>query len=462
MEETLKSFSEAKKLIDAFYSNKNNKRLIDRYHHETFFDMIGGSRSESVHSNFLSWILNQNHWSISSDRHLVLDLLYCIQKRADKSINKENCFPKKLIDALACPEVSFKYKVDEHNQSIKGAIREYPLKEFTVEKKRGFVDLHILGEISCEKETFPVRIIIENKIDSRENPHQTDKYYAYFSGNLDYLNDKRIKYGLNKNPKKQKNLYRCPKLDNEIQVFVYLTANSNYEIERLDSKEIGCECEYFIHINYQDLLDDILLPLVTSNSINPRDRYILNEYIDVLSFTSISNNHITQNMAIKMNDSKMLIKFWDDNQAIIMASLEALRKDVDAGDIDKDEVSTVIESIKKVNSSRDYSKYRIDDSPVKYNKRQLIDKLVKDYVTQNPNITIDELIRVFPKFEKNDCSDAFQVIYDYIPNSSKEYNSFILGKHLYFINSQWTLPKVERLINHLNDIDGFPFQIYKI
>lgn len=49
-----------------------------------------------------------------------------------------------------------------------------------------------------------------------------------------------------------------------------------------------CSCDYFIHINYQDILDNIILPLIKSEVIGPRHKLILNEYAETLR--SLYNN----------------------------------------------------------------------------------------------------------------------------------------------------------------------------
>lgn len=165
-----------------------------------FFDMIDKSYSESVHSAFLAWILTQEEWLICQDRNLVLELLRCVSMRAKQQDKLgDEYFSERLIKALDSKDVSY---------SSDSVDREYPLDGFEVEGKGGSVDLHIKGQISLGKETFPIRIIVENKIYSNEFDNQTCKYYAYFSNDFKYLEKKGIKYhACKKHTKNQKHTY---------------------------------------------------------------------------------------------------------------------------------------------------------------------------------------------------------------------------------------------------------------
>lgn len=49
--------------IDNFYNNKSHIELIHKYSSETFFDVLGKSRSESAHSNFLKWFFLNREWN---------------------------------------------------------------------------------------------------------------------------------------------------------------------------------------------------------------------------------------------------------------------------------------------------------------------------------------------------------------------------------------------------------------
>lgn len=171
--------------LEGNYIYKENSMDTDEvFVGDTFFDMIDKSYSESVHSAFLAWILTQEEWLICQDRNLVLELLRCVSMRAKQQDKLgDEYFSERLIKALDSKDVSY---------SSDSVDREYPLDGFEVEGKGGSVDLHIKGQISLGKETFPIRIIVENKIYSNEFDNQTCKYYAYFSNDFKYLEKKAL------------------------------------------------------------------------------------------------------------------------------------------------------------------------------------------------------------------------------------------------------------------------------
>ena len=95
------------------------------------------------------------------------------------------------------------------------------------------------------------------------------------------------------------------------------------------------ECEQFVHITYQDLLDHIFEPLRRQPDINQRTKFILDEYINSLSIPSHtveenSSTHIqTSILAIGMEEKELLQSFWEKHNRLIIAALNAMSGDND-------------------------------------------------------------------------------------------------------------------------------------
>lgn len=137
-----------------------------------------------------------------------------------------------------------------------------------------------------------LRLIIECKVGAKETNGQTERYYET--------------YGKEK--------------DGRTNIYVYLTPNG------ADSPK----CKEFIHINYQEIIDDILNPILKDENLSPRTKFIIDDYILALEkpaeeFNERGNktkNNIIMGTSNEMNE--MLIKFWDEHQNLITNAVEAL------------------------------------------------------------------------------------------------------------------------------------------
>lgn len=137
-----------------------------------------------------------------------------------------------------------------------------------------------------------LRLIIECKVGAKETNGQTERYYK------DYGKEK----------------------DGRTNIYVYLTPNG------ADSPK----CKEFIHINYQEIIDDILNPILKDENLSPRTKFIIDDYILALEkpaeeFNERGNktkNNIIMGTSNEMNE--MLIKFWDEHQNLITNAVEAL------------------------------------------------------------------------------------------------------------------------------------------
>ena len=124
--------------------------------------------------------------------------------------------------------------------------------DLLIKKCQDRIDIFIKCHLDNNQE---LQIIIENKIDSNEG-----------------LNKKQVKTGCDVYDKslQTSRYYVATKRKNQEtlkQLYVYLTPSLNNE----------CECANFIKITYQDVIDGIIVPMLSTTSLSSRARFFLEE-----------------------------------------------------------------------------------------------------------------------------------------------------------------------------------------
>ena len=272
---------------DDIIRSKNDpdyQRLEEFYKSKSFSEIVGISRREDIHSKFLVWLLN------NSESHGLGD------------------YPvKKFLDIV----VKFsKDKLNENSDLYNSIVTEdYEVKSVFVQRekdiKTGRLDIYIELALAIsdkqtkgENEDLHLKLIIENKVDSKENDDQTERYYNYFSS---------LK-------------------DNAVKIYIYLTPISTPDLKERGDPE--CVRNEFIQINYQSIVDFLIEPALKLN-ITEHTRNILNEYLKTLSQPLINNNKNKNKMimALSENEKNLLSRFWNKNQKLIMASADVIISD---------------------------------------------------------------------------------------------------------------------------------------
>lgn len=181
----------------------------------------------------------------------------------------------------------------------------------------GFIDIFIELEVSYLDKDKTVKIIIENKVEASESGEQTQKYYDYF-----------------------KNEY----LDNTIYLYVYLKPNSKIDFENLKEEgKVECSCKEYFQINYQGLLDYLLVPVLEQN-ISEKTKDIISNYIQSLACYNIDKkNKKGLVMAMEDKEKELLNRFWENNKTLIQTVIYALSED----DNDAKDINNIIEKISR-------------------------------------------------------------------------------------------------------------------
>lgn len=312
-------------MIRGFNNDPNVLKLQHNYSRRPFMDILGIARTETAHSSFLAWLFNpnENYGLGLTPLRLLLELL--VNYKGNVSIPKDLDEGSIIVRSLDISSVNVE--------------REYHLDD-----NKGFLDIYI--EFQVKSEIYG--IVIENKIDAKENvkktedkeEYQTEKYYEYFRSN-----GKNIK-----------------------TIFVFLSPEHNGKLE-------GTDNPHFINISYRMLTESVLDNLLLDTNINETAKFYLEEYIRILYRPSLyileksSKKKEKQTiLAISKSESETINKIKDDHKdlgRLIFEDNENL----------SNEIGSVIDNFKEAN-------------------RTILDLLWPDYTgktKRSKNRTFDEL-----------------------------------------------------------------------
>lgn len=321
--------------IQKFNADSRIGYLHSMYESNSFMNCLSVSRREMSHSKFLSELLKEDSFHNAGSLPLQL-FLEAVLDRAIKQDTRLKEHPKK---AVMFP-------------SLKSAImaRSLSLSDIDVSPEVDFSDgnnnsgrVDIL--INCRvkplkredgKDVKFLNIIIENKVYAEEGDKQTEKYYKHFNAFLKNKAEEQVDTSTRKGgPRSLYNLY------------VYLTPAAPSDIEAL--KEPECECKEFVQICYQDILDQVLDPLLDQKDLSPRGRFFIEEYRRSLGVSfenvEISSKEIggtnktrinTIIMAVGQKESEELCGFWSDYKDLFKAAINEKNRQDDDDDNDDD------------------------------------------------------------------------------------------------------------------------------
>ncbi|AND63126.1 hypothetical protein AX766_01150 [Flavobacterium covae] len=303
-------FEISQKIID-FKNDIDVQKLQNLYLTKSYLEILSVNRREISHSSFLAWLLDRN------ENHLLQN------------------FPiNKFLEIILIRGAS---QIESYNSSFYNSIitDNYTIKTLNIKKEHkinsfGRIDILIELSLIINNNEHNLKIIIENKVSSTENNDQTNSYFNYFEG---------IKQA------------------RDIHLYIYLTAIPSLKLNQLTEPE--CNCKKFIQINYQDLVDRIIEPILNQN-ISENTRFILKDYLISLSQPSIMDTEENENkqktkliMAFGKEEKELLTNFWKKNEKLIMTAMYAISID-DSQDEDIRETSKKAYDL-YATSDRDYS-----------------------------------------------------------------------------------------------------------
>ena len=148
-----------------FNNDLNVQKLEAFYNSSSFWEIIGVSRKEKQHSNFIAWILNNNE------------------------IHSLGKFPiQKFLEILVIN--SKEKQLESHNELFNTIIvSDYEISEIQIETEKAikiknsnyrFIDIFIQATISYMGKDKLLKIVVENKVSTKEHTEQTTAYFNYF------------------------------------------------------------------------------------------------------------------------------------------------------------------------------------------------------------------------------------------------------------------------------------------
>ncbi len=410
---------ELRTLIRKFNNDENVNQLENYYHSKSFPEILGASRKELVHSSFLAWILNdkESHQLLDFPIRKLLELIVIYSNDSQKQKNKS------LFDSIIVSDYS---------------ISELYIETERVEKGVGRIDLYIEITIQSNGKNSRLRLIIENKVGTKEHSDQTTKYF---------------------------NHYEIQKEKGFINLYVFLTPISSLDLMELQEPE--CSCKEYTQVNYQSIVDFILEPALKRN-ISNKTEFIIKEYQQSLSQPTIDKDDDEYKrgliMALGTDERNLLTKFWEKNQKLILASLYAISSDPEQEKDVRDSASSALSNLSS--SDKDRSLYSI-----KYNGTVEIEKIKKSdigYSTvkllEDKNLIDIELFE-FLRADKS-CSFMLLKTIDEVTDTETKYRKYRInsepelvfeGKE-YFVARNWGINNIERFLDKMtNRIQGLEY-----
>ncbi|WP_262965903.1 PDDEXK-like family protein [Methylobacter psychrophilus] len=401
------SIDQIRNEIIKFKNDIGSQRLDNYYSTKSYSEILGVSRRELSHSNFIAWLLNdqESHDLSSYPIKKFLEILVISSKNSQSQKHKE------LFDAIITGDLSI--------NSLK-IFTEMSIKDV------GRIDIFIELNISFSGKQQKLRIIVENKVTSKEHSDQTVRYFDYFES----LEDKTWN-----------NLY------------IYLTPLSGIELSELSEPE--CLCKEYIQTNYQNLVDYLLEPILNKN-ISRKTENIIKEYLQALSQPTQNNEDEEHRqgliMAIGNEERDLLTKFWDKNQKLILSALYAISSDPDQEKDIRDNISSALKSISS--NQKDRSLLSIF-----YNGELQVDKIKKSDLGYSTVHLLDEknlIDQEMFSFLSNDRSCSFQLLKlkeemtqteirysKYRPNTEPE---LIFDNKGYYVARNWGVGNIQNFI----------------
>lgn len=385
-----------------FHSNQATRAIIRKINQNSILDIYGIARSETHHSKFLAWLFNPNE-SHNTGELALRKLLNIAVRRGIEQNNQSKDFlwVKKTVLTSA-------------THSLTSASHVQVLTESYVEAQgkkgaKGRIDILIQN---VELGTGSINIVIENKIYSNEHDEQTTTYFE----------------GINQKHPNQK-------YPNQKNIFLYLTPKSNWEMPKEDGP--SCTCKDFIEINYQDILTEVLTS-IREEPISSATRIAIEDYIHCITSPSIHSKNYNS-MATDKETDELLKKFWDTNEELILAAINAFAT---SGEKKYKGVSEAQKAIAEFVDNKDYTQYSINGEGA-YSKNALVKEIVTriikkggDFMGTLKNLDAKCAIRLLQTEDHYEKKRAVKLDYN--------------GGSIYITN-QWRIGNISSFIEAVNE-----------
>lgn len=307
-----------RELITSYH--KSVSQIKRYYERPSYMGLLNVGRKELPHSSFIKWLFSSSTFNQNSADSPIMHLLDIAVQRANQQdkIGDDNAISISLSDSI----YGRLFSISSTSCSL----------EEVIDKRR--CDIIIRCKIKDSERDL--NICIENKVLSSEHTSQTEAYAKSYSS----------------------------KKENADWLFLFLTPISSAELDdyfSLSEKE-RCISEKFIQINYQDLLDYVLEPLINSVDKNSQAYFILDDYINTLRYPVTEENDKKRTiMAIGEKETKLLNDFWEGNHELIELALEAMSYNKNLDEDVRNKAKVAYDSMTSLQTARDSTKFLIID-----------------------------------------------------------------------------------------------------
>ncbi len=307
-----------RELITSYH--KSVSQIKRYYERPSYMGLLNVGRKELPHSSFIKWLFSSSTFNQNSADSPIMHLLDIAVQRANQQdkIGDDNAISISLSDSI----YGRLFSISSTSCSL----------EEVIDKRR--CDIIIRCKIKDSERDL--NICIENKVLSSEHTSQTEAYAKSYSS----------------------------KKENADWLFLFLTPISSAELDdyfSLSEKE-RCTSEKFIQINYQDLLDYVLEPLINSVDKNSQAYFILDDYINTLRYPVTEENDKKRTiMAIGEKETKLLNDFWEGNHELIELALEAMSYNKNLDEDVRNKAKVAYDSMTSLQTARDSTKFLIID-----------------------------------------------------------------------------------------------------
>ena len=260
-------------LLAEFNSRIGNTALVEYLNRTNIYETIGKARNEMVHTKMLQWLLTSGDLVTSADETPIMHFLDAVVSRdmmqsylLDDALRQAILTRSLKINKLVSREIEYPLGtyVQKHASNCCGFNNSN--QESISAKEKDRLDLYLEFEITGARRSR-LEIFLENKVYSVEHDNQTERYY---------------------------NVCKRPdgkgKGKESYKIFVFLTPLSSSLLEdyaALSKGENRAMCDRYIQINYQDILDSVITPLLSDTRINDRNHFCLEEYVNCLELPAL-------------------------------------------------------------------------------------------------------------------------------------------------------------------------------
>lgn len=336
------NYNEYLNKIIRFNGDKDFLMMREKYNDPSFFEIISKERSETTFSSFLKWLFSCNTPLDSASP--VMMLLDILVRRSNEQQKDIVLIPENLKTWIVSRKIKIQSLHVETEQPVSTLARDVfnalcknNHEEYSKGFETGWVDypdfvsaLQIASNSQDRIDLFidcdiidgngynkKLQIIVENKIDSREGGAKGNKGNTRLPKEYsDASQTGRYYLGTHRTDKNAGDVY---------QLYVYLTPLPSAQLDQFNrmNEELSADFrdnEHFIQINYQDILDGIIVPLTHSNALSSRSRFFLEEFKNELTFPNVKTTGGTSFIAVSEDLSEHISNKWEEYKTLITDS----------------------------------------------------------------------------------------------------------------------------------------------